>query len=172
MVFRTCWVYRKCFCLPIPVILYNLLLLLFIYLFYVFIIESYTRYKKHTEIQIKPNTTSVNQPVHIPMIKHAMSSILNRSEQRSGLSQFWTNEHDDDDDDDETLQNAFDGVNCHKHCMRDGLTSCGLSVSSIGRSPITVSSFSSAVSVYDAIAWPATRCSRLTWNGTLKLVTH
>jgi len=39
-----------------------------------------------TEIKIKPNTTSVNQPVHIPIIKHTMSSILNRSEQRSVLS--------------------------------------------------------------------------------------
>jgi len=29
-----------------------------------------------------------NQLVHIPVIKHAMSSILNRSEQRSGLSLY------------------------------------------------------------------------------------
>jgi len=42
-------------------------------------------YKK-IKAKIKLNTTSVNQPVHIPLIKHAMSSILNRSEQRSGLS--------------------------------------------------------------------------------------
>ena len=30
--------------------------------------------------------TSANQPVHIPVIKHEMSSVLNRCEQRSGLS--------------------------------------------------------------------------------------
>ena len=44
-----------------------------------------TMYKK-IKAKIKLNTTSVNQPVHIPLIKHAMSSILNRSEQRSRLS--------------------------------------------------------------------------------------
>jgi len=42
--------------------------------------------KTYKQRKIKPNTTSVNQPVHVPIIKHEMSSILNRWEQRSGLS--------------------------------------------------------------------------------------
>jgi len=36
--------------------------------------------------QIKPNLKTGNLPVHKPVIKHAMSSVLNRWEQRSGSS--------------------------------------------------------------------------------------
>ena len=61
---------------------------LFIYFIFIYLLLNRTQGTRNiqTEIKIKPNTTSVNQPVHIPIIKHAMSSILNRSEQRSGLS--------------------------------------------------------------------------------------